>query len=130
MKVRGQNNTHDGSRIFNNTLVDLGRKGISASDDQTTNIEIWNNIILDGGVADMSDSNPALLYCDYNLQWQAADPITCGSHGMVADPLFVDQSFNDPSDFKLQSGSPARGAGRNGEDIGAYAQGTEVIGRR
>jgi parallel beta-helix repeat protein len=39
-------------------------------------------------------------------------------NSMSADALFV----NPPSDFRLQAGSPARGAGENGIDTGAYPQ--------
>ena len=78
-------------------------------------------------ISDLSAANDALSYCDYNLYWLS--PEGCDTHNVVADPLFVDLGFNDPSDFKLQSGSPAEDAGRSGEDLGAYVQGNEVIGR-
>jgi hypothetical protein len=126
--VRGTSYSHTGSKIYNNTIVDMGRLAISAHGDRTTNIEAWNNIAYNSGSRDLVDSNSALSFCDYNLFWQTN--AGCGSHSIVADPQFVDLAFDDPTGFKLQSGSPARGAGRDGEDIGAYAQGNEVIGRR
>ncbi len=128
INIRGTSSPQDGSKVYSNTVVDMGRKSISAAGDRTTNLEVWNNIIYNSGSEDLVDSNPVLSYCDYNLFWQTQ--AGCGANRVVADPLFVDLNFDDPSDFKLRSGSPARGAGRNGEDIGAYAQGNEVIGRR
>lgn len=43
------------------------------------------------------------------------------------NPLFVNPT-GSPPDFHLQAGSPARGAGTSGSNMGAYATGTEVIG--
>lgn len=44
---------------------------------------------------------------------------------LESDPLFTDYANND---FSLQSGSPARLAGRYGEHIGAYSQDGMLIG--
>jgi hypothetical protein len=49
------------------------------------------------------------------------------SHGRTGNPLFVNPTGNPP-DFHLQAGSPAKGAGTGGRDMGAYPTGTEVIG--
>jgi len=70
-----------------------------------------------------------LNYCDFNLSWKSS-PI-CGSNSLNnVDPLFVGPTLNRPENFKLKLNSPARGRGRNGENIGAYARGDEVIGIR
>ena len=46
----------------------------------------------------------------------------CDSHSLNVDPLLV----NPPSDLHLQSSSPARGAGENGVDIGAYSYSSSI----
>lgn len=59
--------------------------------------------------------------------WRGAShPMSYDTNSIEADPLFVDPASRD---FRLQASSPARGAGANGEDLGAYprADGT-VIG--
>jgi hypothetical protein len=111
---------------YNNTLVG-NNDGITVS--QTThNAQVWNNIIYNSGHRNLNDANAGLSYCDYNLYYQSQE--ACGSHNVVADPQFVSTSFKSPLDFKLRDSSPARGAGRDGNDIGAYANGGEVIGVR
>lgn len=83
------------------------------------------------------DWRPYLQYSNYNLGTsdQSVFARTGGSTYDLAawrnirydGTLFYDQNtasgnpqFQDLTSFKLQSTSPARGAGRNGEDIGAY----------
>ncbi len=117
-------------QVYNNTFVNLHGSNIvrARESGSTGGLQVWNNIAYASSNRDLYDGNPRISYCDYNLYWQTEEK--CGSNNVLGDPLFVDGSFQGPEDFKLQSGSPARGAGRNGEDIGAYAQGNEVIGRR
>jgi len=57
-------------------------------------------------------------------EWQAAEP-PLDANSFVADPLFVDA---DNGDFRLQAGSPSKGTGRGGVDIGAYPTGTGIVG--
>ncbi|MBK9579585.1 MAG: right-handed parallel beta-helix repeat-containing protein [Fibrobacteres bacterium] len=49
------------------------------------------------------------------------------AHSIAADPLFVNQAARD---FHLAASSPCKGAGKNGEDLGAYPRGDDgtVIG--
>ncbi|MBN8525592.1 MAG: right-handed parallel beta-helix repeat-containing protein [Planctomycetes bacterium] len=60
--------------------------------------------------------------------WSAAHP-PFEAHSIADDPQFVDAAAGD---FRLQAGSPCRGAGRYGQDMGAYPRGSDatVIGRR
>ena len=116
------------SKVWNNTVVDNSSLGISARPGGISNIQVWNNILYGSTNRDLLDSNGALSFCDYNLYWQTN--AGCGSNSVVADPQFLNTNFQDPLDFKLLNSSPARAAGRNGEDIGAYAQGDEIIGVR
>ena len=113
-------------RVWNNTVVKNSRLGISARDRGLSDVQIWNNIIFDGENRDLNRQNSALSYCDFNLYWRSRTG--CGLNNVLGDPLFAGSSFDDPADFKPQTGSPAAGTGRNGENIGAYAEGAETIG--
>ena len=47
--------------------------------------------------------------------------------GLTGDPLYVNPT-GSPPDFHLRLGSPAKGTGTGGKDMGAYPTGTEIIG--
>jgi len=56
-----------------------------------------------------------LLFPEADLKtWQAKSPYD--HHSLYADPMFVDPKKGD---FRLKPGSPAIGAGVNGETVGA-----------
>jgi hypothetical protein len=111
---------------YNNTLVG-NNDGITVSR-TTHNAQVWNNIIYNSGHRNLNDANAGLSYCDYNLYFRSKRG--CGSHNVVADPQFAGMSFKSPLDFKLGVSSPARGAGRDRRNIGAYANGNDIIGVR
>jgi len=111
--------------IYGNTVVD-SNKGMSVQTDITNN-QVWNNIIYASGARGIEDDNPSLGYCDYNLYFDSPSA-TCGANSLTSDPQFVNTAFLTPDDFKLQAASPAIGAGRFGDNIGAYAIGNEIIG--
>ncbi len=117
----------------------------------TTNLQFWNNIIYDGGRQIAHRCSPACVqinYHNYNGYYPKLD-ITVNEYGSnpksyttisawrsagwdlngwMQDPKFVDPG---KLDFHLLSDSPARGSGRNGEDIGAYPRAdATVIGPR
>jgi hypothetical protein len=50
--------------------------------------------------------------------WRAREhPLRYDEHSLELDPLFANPALRD---FRLAAGSPARGAGRGGEDLGAW----------
>jgi parallel beta-helix repeat protein len=113
-------------RVWNNTVVNNSRLGISARDRGMSGVQVWNNIIFQGGNRDLKPENRALEFCDYNLYWFSTPG--CGRNNVFGDPLFAGTSFDEPADFRPLDGSPAAGSGRNGENLGAYSEGGETIG--
>ncbi len=113
------------ARVFNNTLTDSG-EGIRIETD-VENVQVWNNIIYSAGSGNLVDSNPSISFCDFNLYFLTPSGL-CGVNSITDDPEFINTAFLKPDDFKLQASSPAKGVGKTGEDIGAYATGSECIG--
>ncbi|HXJ59460.1 MAG TPA: right-handed parallel beta-helix repeat-containing protein [Verrucomicrobiae bacterium] len=81
----------------------------------------YNNILWDNNIT-LSMWNNGRLYCDHNdlgnTNWT-----TDGSFANLdVNPLFENPVPSDPrlGDYRLQAGSPVRGAGRGGEDLGAH----------
>ena len=77
-------------------------------DPVTENPILYNNIIMDSvKSAYKLDNNPVNLVSDYNLFYNngGTDPVE--AHSVYTDPMFVDKN----SDWHLQPGSPAIGAG-------------------
>ena len=56
--------------------------------------------------------------------WQGSGELEEGSnpdkHSTYADPLFINPGGDCPDDYRLDKTSPARGAGKSRQDIGAY----------
>jgi hypothetical protein len=53
--------------------------------------------------------------------WRGAEhPLRYDEHSLEAEPLFANPALRD---FRLAEGSPGRGAGRAGEDLGAWPRG-------
>ena len=83
------------------------------------------------------------LYCGASIAkavvsgWDIGSPVTSSfgafqgmgyeGNGRTGDPLYVNPT-GTPPDFHLQAGSPAKGTGTSGKDMGAYPTGTEIIG--
>ena len=113
----------------------------------TTGVTIRDNIICTTGYGwgVVTDSGSTISVLDYNdycglavtnvlsLQFTTsyiligARGLGYEAHGFTGDPLYVNPTGNPP-DFHLKAGSPAKGAGTGGFDMGAYRTGTEVIG--
>jgi hypothetical protein len=110
------------SKVYNNTFARI-RKRVVERYTTAPGTDVWNNIFYNSDDAPES----GMKYCGYNLYYLT--PSGCGAE-VVADPQFVVSAprSDHPDDFRLQVTSPALGAGRNGENIGAYAQGDEIIG--
>lgn len=137
-------------RVYNNTAYNVrlfhNQWQLNSVDNQ-----FWNNLVsqASGGAYQIEDlGTPAwttyISYSNYNFwssiantfakwqyggsaqtlnQWRAATNFDANS--LTGDPLFVNAAQGN---FKLQTGSPARGAGRDGVDMGAYPTGNEIIG--
>lgn len=135
-------------QIYNNTIYNAAR-GVAVGQ-LARNNQIWNNII-------SGDSNPHVRYysgdampsiSDYNdfygsslilnlnyktnysnlSAWSAATSRDFSS--MKMDPFFVNPGGTNPIGYQLASGSPCKGTGKDGKDIGAYPNGNDgtVIG--
>ncbi len=146
-------------RFYNNTIYNSGTGMLaevgSISYQFHRNSEIFNNIIYNAGAGDpllirYYNSTPGQLpsYADYNdyyggghwnlnyttdfgslAAWRSATGLDANS--ITADPLFVNASGSNPTDYRLQSNSPAR-VGRGGayaSAMGAFIEDTDVIGR-
>lgn len=119
--------------------------------------EVFNNIIYNAGGGNpllvryynSPDLEEMPAYADYNTYygggywnlnyndqynyntlsaWSAATSLD--SHSIIANPLFINSGGTNPTDYKLQSSSPAK-IGRGGEYgtvMGAYVTGDEIIG--
>lgn len=140
--------------VYNNTVYNVTAfmHDIRGGTLPTTNtgFRIWNNLIyqaetaydIDG--ADDPTFDQFLTESDYNLfhnvtrmgmwNWGSGSLGSLSSwsgatvfddYSLNSDPLFVNAAGGS---FQLQAGSPAKGRGRGGMDIGAYPTGTEVIG--
>lgn len=118
----------NGSKIFNNSITGNALRCHGFEGDTTSDVEMYNNICYNTPNSGLTTDN-AGGFCDFNLGFQT-DAVCGGNSLQNTDPLFVSIAFDSPDDWKLQSTSSAKGAGRFGEDIGAYATGTEVIGPR
>lgn len=125
------------------------------------NNQIWNTIIVntettEGLAMRWVGANAQPTYSDYNCfafgerftvrdyqsnkavygnleTWKKSGEILGGgnpdTHSLNKDPLFVNPSARD---FRLQGGSPCKGTGKGGKDMGVYPDGPEgvVIGYR
>lgn len=137
-------------RVYNNTAYNVrlfhNQWQLNSVDNQ-----FWNNIVsqASGGAYQIEAlGTPTwttyIAYSNYNFwssvastfakwqdgassqtlsEWRAATNFDANS--LTGDPLFVNAAQGN---FKLQPSSPARGAGRDGVDMGAYPTGNEVIG--
>jgi hypothetical protein len=106
-----------GSRFeFRNNTID-GRFEISIYPTSSTDFSliVVNSIILYAVCIDPPDT-VEWRYNDFIGRWPE-----CGYQegNFEADPLWCDPWPADPMDYRLQPESPCRGAGENGEDVGA-----------
>jgi hypothetical protein len=106
--------------IENNTISTVRWAAIGLRGQESTNGQIRNNVlcaaeraVVDGD-SDFSSSKPII---EYNLTFKTS-PIP-GAHNLNGkDPMFVDGAERN---FRLQRGSPAIGAGKAGQTIGALS---------
>jgi hypothetical protein len=103
--------------LYNNTIVncDVGfrlyNKIVGTGSGIVTNS--FNNILWEntnGSIAVLDGGSIAVSYSDlFETNWP-------GTGNISANPLFLNPAARD---YRLATNSPARGAGRNGEDMGA-----------
>jgi hypothetical protein len=138
----------NGWSIYNNTVYNVTLFLHSITGPSNANIRLWNNLVYQAVVAYDRDgattsSFGLLTESNYNMfhrvtrmgswNWGSGTIASLSSWKSIgfdanstsADPLFVAAVQGN---FKLQAGSPAKGVGKGGVDIGAYPTGFEVIG--
>jgi hypothetical protein len=136
----------DSTKVYNNTFYESEGAGVKLYPNSTIyNFRSWNNIVVnshgDYGVGEdwtLSADNHPGLDPDYNDYWDAFETDVVYWHGNIynladyqsltglddhsiqSNPLFVDTAEHD---FHLQAGSPCKGTGLGGADMGAYPSG-------
>jgi hypothetical protein len=103
--------------IENCTISTVNWAAIGLRGKESTGGRIFDNILANAerAVDDRMDFTPSNPVAGYNLTFKTA-PLAEASNINGRDPLFVDPQGRN---FRLQAGSPAIGAGRNGVTIGA-----------
>ncbi|MFH0863882.1 MAG: right-handed parallel beta-helix repeat-containing protein [Candidatus Gottesmanbacteria bacterium] len=112
------------SKFYNNVSAYNGNGGGimyfragAVNNDIKNNIFAFNNV--DGVIDNGGGSNNTDDYNIYTKQPNyAGSGVIVGSHEIYADPKFVNPVIGD---FRLQSTSPAKNAGSDGKDLGAFA---------
>ena len=103
--------------IENNTFVGITWFGVGLRGAESTNGQIRNNIFCDvqTAVEDCMDFTPANPVTEYNLTYKTS--VLAGAANINGkDPLLADPENRN---FRLKKGSPAVGAGKGGDIIGA-----------
>lgn len=104
--------------LTHNTISTVRWAAIGLRGKECTNGRINNNILCDAeravisGDQDFTSAQPVI---EYNLTFKTS-PMSGGKNLNGQDPLFVDSGNRN---FRLKKGSPAIGAGQEGETIGA-----------
>lgn len=143
----GSNALTNNPEIFNNTIYKAGSKGTRAVDFFTTcrSLTIFNNIIFNytygaryySDTVSYSDRN-----CWYEVNCWNMDGYTGIDYSPIStwtsvtsfdansitssDPLFANAGGSSPADYKLIEGSPCKGTGKDGKDMGAYPNGDDA----
>ena len=60
--------------------------------------------------------------------WNDAIPVTWENNSIESDPLFLNPGNDDPEGYRLGTGSPCIGAGKDGIDMGVFVTENEIIG--
>jgi len=117
-------NTQD--NLFQNCIVSGVDTVLFRFTGKKNNRNMMSNTIVAGVRGDCMSFDPggagdvAFVYSDF---WKNKFNTPSGMGNMEKDPLFADP---ENGDFRLKPGSPCRGAGKNGVDMGAYANTAET----
>ena len=122
-------------KIYNNTIDSFGPDGSGLGEtygihlDGTSDAELYNNIITNLASTTSgtcygvySNTSATQTYSDvWNLTggttYRYADSASEGTGGIDVNPMFMNPSSYD---YHLQTGSPCKGTGLNGDDMGCY----------
>ncbi|MCK4783653.1 MAG: right-handed parallel beta-helix repeat-containing protein [Desulfobacteraceae bacterium] len=135
--------------VYNNTFYQATASdyGVNTwSGGTISGFDFFNNIIYTQNQALYYHANVSNIYSDYNC-FYGVDSYRRGSNtynslanwkdgtglddnSIKSDPVFVNAAGRQPGDYKLQTGSPCRGEGKDGKDMGAYPNGDDgtIIG--
>jgi hypothetical protein len=137
----GKDGPRRGLVIEHNTVVNNGHArrnknpagGINLGSPNVEDITIRNNLLLDNRDYGLATFGPAAdregkkITLTHNLIWPRQESgWLLGSKNFYGDagenPLFAEPRLLDPAkgDFRLAEDSPARGAGHDGSDLGAF----------
>jgi len=107
----------DHIRFHHNTVIMKADHDVFELTRGANGADFRDNIVCVSGKAkvfNIHDGSDASV--DYNCHWNRTGTTPAvGRHDVVGDPLFVKA---EAGDFRLKAGSPARGAGSDGKDMG------------
>jgi hypothetical protein len=132
----------ENNQIYNNILVRVSRgpgsggieTGASCAGGASGNNQIHHNTIVDSGGNCINSGYSRGNTVRDNICWRNNNDTVTGDNGagtvqdhnyLGQDPQFVNAGARD---FHIQSGSPAKTAGSNGGEVGAYGNGNTCVG--
>lgn len=99
------------SLIANNTFVNDTNAALNIEADAASGNRIENNIFYRASSGSLALGSAAGYSLDYNDWFGALPGVFAGSNDLLSDPMMVSPGSLSPDAYRLQSGSPAIGAG-------------------
>ena len=128
IEVRSRSGAANAAAVFNNIWwrTEEGKTMWSSQmgDDREPDYMDHNLYALHGKFRENRYTDAARSVYGLERWRRARHPRIYDTHSLEVDPLFLDPAGRD---FRLHAESPARGAGRNGEDLGAYPRGDDTV---